>query len=90
MITRIDASRLIFEHVFNFSYMLARLIALQKTTTDSQKSPKHQVRLESEQATAEDGSYRSVTALGKALSREQNSVGLCMQTASYTCMSSSL
>lgn len=73
-----------------FSYMLARLIALQKTTADSQKSPKHKFRLESEQATAEDGSYRSVTAVGKALSCEQNSVGLCVQTASYTCMSSSL
>lgn len=56
MVNRIDASGLIFEHVFNFSHMLARLIALQKTTGDNQKSPKLQFSLESEQATAADDS----------------------------------
>lgn len=40
---------------FNFSYMLDRVIALQKNG-DSQKSPKHQFSIESEQATAEDDS----------------------------------
>lgn len=82
MVNRIVASGLIFEHVFNFSYMMSRLIASQKTTGDNQKSPKHQLSLEGEPATAEDISQGAVTALGKALSCEQDSVGLCMQTAS--------
>lgn len=55
MVNWIDASGLIFEHVFSFSCMLARLIALQKTG-DYQKSPKHQFSLESERATSEDDS----------------------------------
>lgn len=66
MANRIGTSGLIFEHVLNFSYILTRLIALQKITGDIQKSPKHPFSLESEQATAADDSERAVTALGKA------------------------
>lgn len=56
MINSIDTSGLIFECVFNFSYMLAWPIALRKTTGHSQKSPEHQFSLESEEGTAEDDS----------------------------------